>query len=243
MRHRAGALVRQRGRCRLVRGIRHCLDTIGSGFCGISRSLGGNCCCLRRIDRSFGGARHGLGCARIVWWRRIHRHLSLPVSAVNNRAGSSVRIPDTFAEMAVRKRKRPNTWTNDLLLGLDGLRAVAVLLVLGFLLTFRLGEAQAVKMVTPFLLDLPAFGSEKLITKGLGIPFLMQAWWSFCLCCLVFVAVSLATPRPAPEKVDGLTWDHPLSMILHSDHRGWPDPRAVAALLLAIMAGLYWIFR
>ena len=60
-----------------------------------------------------------------------------------------------------------------------------------------------------FLLDLPAFGSEKLITTGLGIPFLMQAWWGFCLCSIVFVVVSLLTPPPAPEKVEGLTWSIP----------------------------------
>jgi SSS family solute:Na+ symporter len=94
-----------------------------------------------------------------------------------------------------------------------------------------------------FLLDLPAFGSEKLITKGLGIPFLMQAWWSFCLCCLVFVVVSLLTPPPAPEKVEGLTWEHPLQVILHAKKAGSPDPRFVAAVLTAVMVALYWIFR
>jgi SSS family solute:Na+ symporter len=94
-----------------------------------------------------------------------------------------------------------------------------------------------------FLLDLPAFGSEKLITKGLGIPFLMQAWWSFCLCSIVFVVVSLLTPPPAPEKVEGLTWEHPLEVILHAKRTGAPDPRTVAGVLTAVMVALYWIFR
>jgi SSS family solute:Na+ symporter len=94
-----------------------------------------------------------------------------------------------------------------------------------------------------FLLDLPAFGSEKLITKGLGIPFLMQAWWSFCLCSIVFVVVSLLTPPPAPEKVEGLTWEHPLEVILHAKRTGAPDPRTVAAVLTAVMVALYWVFR
>jgi len=94
-----------------------------------------------------------------------------------------------------------------------------------------------------FLLDLPAFGSQKLITTGLGIPFLMQAWWSFCLCSIVFVAVSLCTPPPAPEKVEGLTWEHPLEVILHARKTGAPDPRTVAAVLTAVMVALYWIFR
>jgi SSS family solute:Na+ symporter len=94
-----------------------------------------------------------------------------------------------------------------------------------------------------FLLDLPAFGTEKLITTGLGIPFLMQAWWGFCLCCVVFVVVSLLTPAPAPEKVDGLTWENPLKVILHAKKIGSPDPRVVAAVLTAVMVALYWIFR
>jgi SSS family solute:Na+ symporter len=94
-----------------------------------------------------------------------------------------------------------------------------------------------------FLLDLPAFGTEKLITTGLGIPFLMQAWWGFCLCSIVFVVVSLLTPPPAPEKVEGLTWEHPLEVILHARPAGAPDPRIVAAVLTAVMVALYWIFR
>ncbi len=94
-----------------------------------------------------------------------------------------------------------------------------------------------------FCLDLPVFGTEKLLTHGLGMPFLMQAWWSFCLCSVVFVLVSLATPAPAPEKVEGLTWDHPLDALLHAKTDVRPDPRAVAAVLVAIMAVLYWIFR
>ena len=96
---------------------------------------------------------------------------------------------------------------------------------------------------TCFALDLPVFGSEKIITHRLGIPFMLQGWWSFCLCCVVFVAVSLATPAPAPEKVAGLTWDHPLAMIFQKKRMGSPDPRAVAAVLVAIMVVLYWIFR
>ncbi len=110
--------------------------------------------------------------------------------------------------------------------------ASLVTLIFGFLLG-----------ATCFALDLPVFGSEKLITTGLGIPFMLQGWWSFCACCVVFVAVSLATPAPAPEKVAGLTWEHPLAVIVQAKRIGDPDPRAVAGVLTAIMVVLYWIFR
>jgi SSS family solute:Na+ symporter len=69
-----------------------------------------------------------------------------------------------------------------------------------------------------FVLDLPVFGSEKLITQSWGVSFMMQAWWSFCVCSVFYVIVSLLTPPPEQEKVAGLTWDHPLEAIVHS----WP---------------------
>jgi len=94
-----------------------------------------------------------------------------------------------------------------------------------------------------FIADLPVFGTEKLLTQGLGIPFLMQAWWLFCLCCGIYVTVSLLTPPPAADKVDGLTWEHPLRVIFHGRPGGAPDPRILAAVLVAIMAALYWVFR
>ena len=46
-----------------------------------------------------------------------------------------------------------------------------IVLVLGFLLTFRLGEAQAIKMVTPFLLDPAARGGLGLTTAQVGLAY------------------------------------------------------------------------
>jgi PAT family beta-lactamase induction signal transducer AmpG len=46
-----------------------------------------------------------------------------------------------------------------------------ILLVLGFLLTFRLGEAQAIKMVAPFLLDPAAKGGLGLTTAQVGLAY------------------------------------------------------------------------
>jgi SSS family solute:Na+ symporter len=111
-------------------------------------------------------------------------------------------------------------------------------------------EASIITMITGFIigaisfvLDLPVFGSEKLITQGLGISFMMQAWWVFCLCTLLFVVVSLLTPPPAPEQIEGLTWEHPFSVIFGKKLEGLSDPRVVAGLLMATMVVLYCIFR
>jgi solute:Na+ symporter, SSS family len=94
-----------------------------------------------------------------------------------------------------------------------------------------------------FVLDLPVVGSTKLITDGLGISFLMQAWWMFCICCVIFVVVSLLTPAPLEESIRGLTWKNPLSVIVGKPLTTLVDPRIFAGLLLATMAILYYIFR
>jgi SSS family solute:Na+ symporter len=97
--------------------------------------------------------------------------------------------------------------------------------------------------VVSFLVDLPVFGTEKVITEGWGIPFMMQAWWMFCLCSVLFVIVSLLTPRPDPEKVNALTWKSPAAVLTRGRILGLSDPRVLAGGLLALLAVLYVIFH
>ncbi|MGA2859302.1 MAG: sodium/solute symporter [Candidatus Sulfotelmatobacter sp.] len=94
-----------------------------------------------------------------------------------------------------------------------------------------------------FILDLPAFGTEKIVTHRWGIPFMMQAWWMFCICSVIYVVVTLLTPAPAPESVDGLTWDHPLAAVTQERFKGLSDPRLIAAVLAVTVGVLYYIFR
>ncbi len=110
--------------------------------------------------------------------------------------------------------------------------AAIVTLVVGFLIG-----------ATSFVLDLPVFGTEKLITHGLGISFMMQAWWVFCICSVLFVIVSALTPAPPPEKIDGLTWTSPWSIIFGAKPQGASDPRLLTGLLLTTMFILYYVFR
>ncbi|MCZ6566036.1 MAG: sodium/solute symporter, partial [Gammaproteobacteria bacterium] len=92
-----------------------------------------------------------------------------------------------------------------------------------------------------FAVDLPLIGDTKLITNGWGIPFMMQAWWSFCICAFVYVIVSLMTPKPDAKNLDGLTWEHPLQVIRHGKLTGLTDPRVLAGLLFGLMIILYII--
>lgn len=114
-------------------------------------------------------------------------------------------------------------------------QAAMVTLLLGF----SLG-------IVAFLVDLPAFGDTQWITdpqKGLGVSFMMQAWWGFCLCSLIFIVASLLTPAPRVEEVADVTWTSPLQVIFHGRLAGWHDPRLLAIALLGLMVVLYAIFH
>ncbi|MGQ9470899.1 MAG: sodium:solute symporter [Candidatus Aminicenantales bacterium] len=97
--------------------------------------------------------------------------------------------------------------------------------------------------ILAFLFDLPVIGHEKLLTYKLGIPFMMQAWWMFCFCSLIFVVVSLFTPKPAEEQVSSLTWENPKQVLAGGRIKNIDDPRFWAAFLLVILVVLYYIFR
>lgn len=111
-------------------------------------------------------------------------------------------------------------------------QAALVTLVFGFLMG-----------ITAFILDLPVFGTEKLITNGLGIHFMMQAWWMFVICSLVFVSVSLLTPRTEPTNIGGLAWRKTRDIQARETFEGFSDPRFLAGILFTLMVVLYFIFR
>jgi SSS family solute:Na+ symporter len=97
--------------------------------------------------------------------------------------------------------------------------------------------------VLGFLFDLPVIGSQKVITDRWGIPFMMQAWWAFCLCSAVYVATSLVTPPPPREVIMELTWKNPWACVSSRPIESLTDPRVLAASLLVVMAALYIVFR
>jgi SSS family solute:Na+ symporter len=111
-------------------------------------------------------------------------------------------------------------------------QAALTTLILGFLLG-----------VVSFLVDMPVIGDVKVITDGWGIPFMMQAWWMFCLCSLLFIIVSLMTPKPDPKSIEGLTWDKPIQVLSQGKIKKLGDPRLLAGFLLVIMIVLYYILR
>ncbi len=96
--------------------------------------------------------------------------------------------------------------------------------------------------VAVFLIDFPVFGDVKIITDQWKIPYMMQSFWLFVIISIIFVLVSLVTPKPAPEKIENLTFKKPLSFLLEGKVTGISDPRILSAILVAVMICLYIIF-
>jgi SSS family solute:Na+ symporter len=106
--------------------------------------------------------------------------------------------------------------------------------------------------VTGFLVDTPLVGTpptrplladSRLLTEGLGIPFLRQAFFLTVICMVIFTIISKVTPPPPREKIEGLTWDNPL-LVLTRPYRGaGVDPRHMAFALAGAMLCLYVVFR
>ena len=114
--------------------------------------------------------------------------------------------------------------------------------------------------ITVFLIDFPAasgaiFGEYtaatapqahlvgqpvQLITHGLGIGFLLQAWWLFVMCSSIFVVVSLLTQAPDADVVDKYCFSRAPGAARESMSIG--DPRTLSIALLGAIAVLYILF-
>jgi len=93
-----------------------------------------------------------------------------------------------------------------------------------------------------FCLDFEPISGSKLITEGLGTPFLMQAWWLFVLSTLFYLVLSkFSTPRPLAE-IQNLIFTPELVKGFKSRITSIKDPRIWAGLLLLIMILLYSYF-
>jgi len=97
-----------------------------------------------------------------------------------------------------------------------------------------------------FLIDLPAFGDVQWVTdpeKGLGIPYMGAGLILLGLCVIVYILVSLHTPRPPEKQLKNLCWDKPFHIFSRGRVSGITDTRIMAALLIVVMIVLYAIFH
>ena len=93
--------------------------------------------------------------------------------------------------------------------------------------------------VTAFCFDFVPISGAMYITEGWGIPFMMQAWWLFCICSFIYVVVSYMTPKPDPKVIEEYTWESPLSMVTKGKISGIKDVRILALGLLLLLVVLY----
>jgi SSS family solute:Na+ symporter len=92
-------------------------------------------------------------------------------------------------------------------------------------------------------IDIPLVGSKQWIATELGIPFMQVGWYLFLLSSAVYFIVSLLTPAPDAEKVEGLCWTRPLDALRGKREGTFTDPRIMAGVLFVIMVILYSILH
>jgi SSS family solute:Na+ symporter len=90
-------------------------------------------------------------------------------------------------------------------------------------------------------MDFQPISGDLIITNRLGIPFMMQAWWLFCICVVIYLVTSRLTPEPDPVQIEKYTWKHPLKTV-RGPLKGWNDVRILILILLAVMITLFVLF-
>jgi hypothetical protein len=71
---------------------------------------------------------------------------------------------------------------------------------------------------------------------------MLQAFFLFAACSLVFVIVSLVTPPPDAARVGQYCWEKPWEAVTGTSITGPLDPRILAVVLVLVMVVLYGVF-
>ena len=74
-------------------------------------------------------------------------------------------------------------------------------------------------------------------------PFMMMAFYMFCVCVALQVGLSYLLPKLADEDPQRLYWVHPLDALKSTGWAGIGDYRFLAAMVVLVMVGLYVAFR
>ncbi len=96
--------------------------------------------------------------------------------------------------------------------------------------------------ITAFCLDFEPISGHMYITRGLSMPFMMQAWWLFVICTVIYFVVSYTSPKPPAEVIENYTWESPLSVITRGKFEGVRDVRLWAGILVVTLVVMYFIF-
>ncbi|HYW96080.1 MAG TPA: sodium:solute symporter [Bacteroidales bacterium] len=97
--------------------------------------------------------------------------------------------------------------------------------------------------ISAFCIDFEPISGYMYLTKGFGIPFMMQAWWLFVICIGIYFSVSYFTEKPPVEVIEKYTWESPIAVLVRDKFSGIKDIRLWAAILFLTLVVLYAIFR
>lgn len=126
--------------------------------------------------------------------------------------------------------------------------SVATVLLMGVL--FKRGTKQAsfytlviglILGLVVFSLDFAPISGRMILTDGVGIPFMGQAFILFIICNIIYWGISFVTPNPDKTVTDKYCWETP-SAWLKGKLEGWTDPRLLVLFLAITMVILYVIF-
>lgn len=96
--------------------------------------------------------------------------------------------------------------------------------------------------ITAFCLDFEPISGTMYLTRGLHMPFMMQAWWLFVICTIIYFTISYSDKKPDPEIIENYTWENPVAVITKDVFKGTKDVRLWAGILLLTLIVLYIIF-
>jgi len=75
------------------------------------------------------------------------------------------------------------------------------------------------------------------------IPFMMMAFYLFCICLVMQVALSYVYPVKHTAESANLYWKSPLESLKFRGWSGLGNYKVLSVLLLAIISALFWLFR
>lgn len=126
---------------------------------------------------------------------------------------------------------------------------VAVVFLFGIFSKRGTRQGAFVTLITGLLLGVMAFcvdfepiSGYMYLTKELGIPFMMQAWWLFVICTVIYFSVSFATEKSSTDILKKYTWDKPMAVLTRDKFHGIKDARLWAGVLILSLIILYSIF-
>ncbi|UKJ09315.1 sodium:solute symporter [Solitalea lacus] len=75
------------------------------------------------------------------------------------------------------------------------------------------------------------------------VPFMMMAFYLFCICTLLQIGLSYVYPVQHTAESSKLYWKSPLEPLKGMGWKGIGNYKLQSCLLLAVMVVLYWVFR